>query len=345
MIEACEDAYIRDFIENSPDKYEYIVGVKGNKLSGGQKQRVAIARAILAKPKILILDEATSALDNKSEKEVQRALDNISQKNVTTIIIAHRLSTIKNADLIYALKDGKVLEQGNHEELLEKNGYYAGLVSSQLNEEDLANKEENLSKMSDKKSSLLNDIKRLSSQYSDIISETMKLESEEKKEDDVKIERGKLWEFISDQKLDLFLGTLGGFIYGAGSPISGLLLGYAVNAFSLKDPDRVKKEGLKWALTHIAVAFIGGFMIFLKIWKLEGLGAVITSRMRKKVLQKYLELHVGYYDIDSNSPGGLLTKLSIDTTQIHSLILTIFGAIISTAGAIITALVIGFISK
>ena len=153
--EACEEAYIKGFIESNPDKYEYIVGVKGSKLSGGQKQRVAIARAILTKPKILILDEATSALDNKSEKEVQRALDNISQKNVTTIIIAHRLSTIKNADLIYALKEGKVIEKGTHEELLQKNGYYAGLVKSQLSEEKLKNKEDNFSIMRKKTSSSL----------------------------------------------------------------------------------------------------------------------------------------------------------------------------------------------
>ncbi len=163
MKEACEESYIKDFIENNPEKYDYIVGVKGSKLSGGQKQRIAIARAILTKPKILILDEATSALDNQSEKEVQRALDNISQKNVTTVIIAHRLSTIRNADLIYALKDGKVLEQGTHQELLEKNGYYAGLVKSQLTEEDLATKEMNYDRLNKKKSSNQSDIKIIKS--------------------------------------------------------------------------------------------------------------------------------------------------------------------------------------
>ena len=186
MKEACEDAYIKDFIEKNPEKYEYIVGVKGSKLSGGQKQRIAIARAILARPKILILDEATSALDNQSEKEVQRALDNISKKNVTTIIIAHRLSTIKNADLIYALKEGKVLEQGTHQELLEKNGYYASLVKSQLSQEDLENKEENYSKMSQKKSSLLSEQSRLS-HHSDIFNESMRVEKEETKEEKVEI--------------------------------------------------------------------------------------------------------------------------------------------------------------
>ena len=170
MEEACEEAYAKEFIEGNVDKYNYTVGIKGSKLSGGQKQRIAIARAILCKPKILILDEATSALDNKSEKEVQRTLDHISQKNVTTVIIAHRLSTIKNADLIYAIKEGRVLEKGTHKELLDKNGYYAGLVKSQLAQDELESKEDNLPIMAKKKSSISHlsrmVSKKLSSHYS-----------------------------------------------------------------------------------------------------------------------------------------------------------------------------------
>jgi len=141
--DACDDAYANEFIKYLDGKDKYIVGIKGGKLSGGQKQRVAIARAILTKPKILLLDEATSALDNRSEKEVQKALDKISHRNVTTIIIAHRLSTVKNADKIYAIKNGLVLEEGTHDELLEKNGYYAGLVKSQLVDEEYKSKDEN----------------------------------------------------------------------------------------------------------------------------------------------------------------------------------------------------------
>ena len=143
---AIEDAYAAEFVNETKEGLDYVVGIKGGKLSGGQKQRVAIARAIVCDPKILILDEATSALDLKSEKEVQRALDHISEKNVTTVIIAHRLSTIKNADLIYAIRDGEVLEVGTHQELLAKGGYYYGLVKSQVGQEEDEKKEKRRSK-------------------------------------------------------------------------------------------------------------------------------------------------------------------------------------------------------
>ena len=114
----------------TPDQYQTTIGDRGSRLSGGQRQRISIARAILKNPPILILDEATSALDTESEKLVQEALDNL-MKDRTTLVVAHRLSTIRNADLICVLHEGQIVEQGTHDELLAKNGYYRRLIEMQ----------------------------------------------------------------------------------------------------------------------------------------------------------------------------------------------------------------------
>ena len=129
--DACHTASVDHFIRTLPDGYNMVLNEEADNISGGQKQLLTIARVILADPKILILDEATSSVDTRTEELIQKAMDKLMEGR-TSFIIAHRLSTIKNADLILVMNDGDIVEQGNHEELLKKNGFYANLYNSQF---------------------------------------------------------------------------------------------------------------------------------------------------------------------------------------------------------------------
>jgi len=130
IIEAAKIANAHEFVKDLPNQYENNIGDSGNTLSGGQKQRLSIARAVLKNPPIMVLDEATSALDTESEQLVQKALEKMME-NRTSLVIAHRLSTIQKADLIVVMKKGKIVEQGKHQELLDKKGEYFKLVTMQ----------------------------------------------------------------------------------------------------------------------------------------------------------------------------------------------------------------------
>ena len=131
IIAACKAAHAHSFIKRLPDGYDTVIGEDGGQLSQGQKQLLCIARIMLCLPPMLILDEATSSIDTRTEIRIQKAFDTM-MRGRTTFIVAHRLSTIREADVILVMRDGHIVEQGNHETLLQKNGFYAKLYNSQF---------------------------------------------------------------------------------------------------------------------------------------------------------------------------------------------------------------------
>ena len=131
MVQAAKAAQADHFIRTLPGGYQMVLSEDGEGVSQGQRQLLTIARAILADPRVMILDEATSSVDTRTEVLLQRAMDNLMQGR-TSFIIAHRLSTIQGADLILCMKDGDIVEQGTHDSLIAKNGFYAELYRSQF---------------------------------------------------------------------------------------------------------------------------------------------------------------------------------------------------------------------
>ena len=133
MEKAARKAYLYDFIQSLPEKFDTLVAEGGGKLSGGQRQRIAIARIFLRKPEILILDEATSALDNTSEKHIQLEIEKLMKETPMTVIsIAHRLTTLKNCDTILVFDKGRITESGKYEELIRRNGIFSDMYHGRL---------------------------------------------------------------------------------------------------------------------------------------------------------------------------------------------------------------------
>ena len=250
------------------------------------------------------------------------------------LIIAHRLSTIKNADLIYACRGGKVLEQGNHKQLLEKGGYYAGLVRSQLAQDEIEtqNKQEEIIR---KKTS----IKRRNTD------EEVQFEHKDKeislKESDIPVRPCNVFRELSDFKLDIGLACLGATILGCLSPVNGLIMAKAINALNSKYQTIRYDDGLKYAFIFLAFAFLQGIGNCLMIWKFMSLGQTLARIYRKKLLKKYLSLHLSYFDVNENSPGSLLTRMSIDTMELNQMLNSILGVSVQCGVVLIVGLIIG----
>ena len=329
--EACDLANVSEFINKLDGGLNYKVGIQGSKLSGGQKQRIAIARAVLLRPKIIILDEATSALDYKNEKDVQKALDNLKLRNITTFVISHRLNTIINSDMIYFMKNGKIVEEGTHEELFNQNGLYKKLIINQVDEDgNLIISEEEL-----QENTFEENLKRR---------RTMVVYSKPYKEiEHVKMTAfsiNRLFGIIHEKKHLIKLGIISSILLGVSITFSGYFYGFTINALSQQNVDDLNSDTNLWGTIYSIDSLFIEIFLFLKLYCLEIISSFLTSNLRKMILKKYLELNVAFFDKIENSPGALLSKLSIDTIQLNSVFQMIVGDLFHSLGSLVSGLIL-----
>ncbi|ATY61138.1 ABC multidrug transporter Mdr1 [Cordyceps militaris] len=370
IIEAAKMANAHDFISGLPEGYETNVGERGFLLSGGQKQRIAIARAVVSDPKILLLDEATSALDTKSEGVVQAALERAAAGR-TTITIAHRLSTIKDAHNIVVMSEGKIIEQGSHDDLIEKRGAYFNLVSAQniaaaeeltaeeqaqLDEEELALiREKSTNRASvyggnrtsiygaDLDDNIADKLRRQSTRKS--VSSMILQQPNPVGEREQKDSLGTLIKLIAsfnrpEWKRMLF-GCVFSIICGGGNPTSAVFFAKQITTLSVPitpaNQDQVKRDSDFWSSMFVMLAF-AQFIAF----SVQGVTFALCSerlvhRVRDRAFRVMLRQDVAFFDREENTAGALTSFLSTETTHVAGISGVTLGTILLTATTLIAA--------
>ncbi|KAG7475856.1 multidrug resistance protein 1-like [Solea senegalensis] len=351
--QAAKEANAYDFIMKLPEKFETHVGDRGTQMSGGQKQRIAIARALVRNPKILLLDEATSALDAESETIVQSALDKV-RLGRTTIVVAHRLSTIRNADVIAGFQSGKIEEVGTHGDLMEKQGIYHTLVTTQTFEKAKEEKEaenetpaEEKSPLSFSESSLY---RRKSTRGSSMTSQGGKEEKEkdgknqtEEEEHVPTVSLIKIMSLNLSEWPYIVVGLICAVINGAMQPLFAVFFSKIITVFAEPDQAIVKERSTFFSLMFAMIGAVSFVTMFLQGFCFGKSGEILTLKLRLRAFKSMMRQDLGWFDNPKNSVGALTTRLATDAAQVQGATgvrLATFAQNIANLG---TSLIISFI--
>uniref|UniRef100_K3W854 Bile salt export pump n=1 Tax=Globisporangium ultimum (strain ATCC 200006 / CBS 805.95 / DAOM BR144) TaxID=431595 RepID=K3W854_GLOUD len=332
VIEASKMANAYNFIKEFPQGFATEVGERGTQLSGGQKQRIAIARAIIKNPPILLLDEATSALDTESERIVQESLDSLlAASKRTTIIVAHRLSTIRNADRIAVHSGGSIVEIGSHDELMAlPNGHYRMLVEAQnrsqsdgLHEkfDDYASATRSADTNLQRSSSLVQ-MKRSMSKVSvhdkgDVGTE----DSEDGDENAPQVSIARLWKMTLPEWKFMVMGSFGAIVNASVFPVWGVMLTKMTVLFFQysKTKHEMLVDARYWSLGFIGLGIVFGLSIVMQHYGFGVASQKLVARVRLAAFSAMLRQEVGWFDLDENSSGALVSRLATDSATLQAM--------------------------
>ncbi|XP_033136812.1 ABC transporter B family member 7 [Brassica rapa] len=331
------------FVDKLPQGLDTMVGDHGTQLSGGQKQRLAIARAILKNPKILLLDEATSALDAESERTVQDALVKLMSSR-TTIVVAHRLTTIRTANMIAVVQQGKIIEKGTHEEMIQDpEGAYSQLVclqevSKKGGVEELELRENisvshNQTDFGLPRPINLNQTKETHENKSS----TENKASKKRK----KVSLRRLAHLNKPEIPVLLAGSLAAAVHGIVYPVQGLLMSSTIKIF-FEPSDQLRKDSHFWAIIFVLLGLTDLIVVPFQNYLFAIAGGRLIKRIRSLSFDKVIHQEISWFDNTANSSGVIGARLSTDAAAVKSIVGDALALIMQNIATVIAALIIAF---